>query len=101
MVSTSEPLRVEGLALHADSRLLVLIASLTDEPQRARLELPALTTGTIRVLDETTAHQAMTDPAAFREHRTVQIEPGSTQLDLDLAPFAVVSIAGSLLTVDA
>jgi hypothetical protein len=92
---------VEGLALHADSRLLVLIASLTDEPQRARLELPALATGTIRVLDETTAHRAMTDPAAFREHRTVQIAPGSTQLDLDLAPFAVVSIAGSLLTVDA
>jgi hypothetical protein len=89
--ASSDPLKVDGLALRKDGRMRVLLANLSAVPQQVTVQgLGAR--AQVRVLDETNAEAAMREPEAFRaqvgEEQTV--EDGI--LELTLRPYAIVRI---------
>ncbi|MDQ3812739.1 MAG: hypothetical protein M3347_02165 [Armatimonadota bacterium] len=63
---SSEPLRVEGLALRQHGRRCLLLGNLTGQPQRVRWE-GIDGTPYVKVLDATNAEAAMTNPEKFRQ----------------------------------
>ena len=83
---SSDPLKVETLALRRDKRRALLLANLTDEPQRVDVRGFAKSVQ-IRLLDETNALAAMTEPEQFR---SVTALLGATKdtLELTLRPCA-------------
>lgn len=95
-VDVTTPIGIETLALRAGPNVRVLVANLTDTPQRVTLRLPGLARAQLRLLDETSAMQAMTDGPAFRERVDARLDVGSRPLDLDLLPYAIARLDGSL-----
>ena len=89
--SSGEPLAVEALAVRVDGRLRVLVARLS--PRAGRCELGPLPAGraTVRVLDESTAESAASDPEAFRAE-SEEREVSDGRLELELAPYSVVRV---------
>jgi hypothetical protein len=86
------PLEVEGLALLRDGALRVLVANLTPEPRTVAIDLSAwgvLEQAMIRVLDETSALQAMTAPGVFR---AAPRPLARSLLRIELKPFAVARV---------
>jgi hypothetical protein len=90
-VTSSDTLRVEGLALRQGDRVRLLVANLRPHVQRVSL-IGLGSHARLRVLDETNAEQAMLRPQAFRTGagRTAQTEGGT--LSLLLRPYAVARI---------
>jgi hypothetical protein len=88
---SASPLAVEGLALRKGGAVRILLANMTNEPQRVRLELP-FSRAAVRMLDERGALLAMTEPEAFRAAppTAAQLENGA--LALDLLPYAVARL---------
>jgi hypothetical protein len=87
---SSAPLVAEALVLEQGGRRRVLVANYTAEPQRVRLN--GLTgPARLRSLDEATALDAMTAPAAFRAAST-PVTAGPDGLTLTLRPYAVVTV---------
>jgi hypothetical protein len=65
--SSSDPLRVQGLALREQGRWLLMVANLLPTSQRVTIgPLPA-GKAAVRRLNEGTAHLAMFEPEAFRD----------------------------------
>ncbi len=94
-VATTDHLRVQALALRKGQRLLVLVASFSEVPYRIELVLPAISSGSVRIMDETTVHRATTDPIGFRMDLGRQIDGNGVEpqkMNLDLAPFGIASI---------
>jgi len=96
---SSEPLRVEGLAVETpDGARHVLVASVA--PEAGSVMLTGLPDGPVRVrtLDTSTGPAAMSDPAGFRASgETATVARG--RLRLVLGPYAVVRVdlpAGAL-----
>ena len=90
---SSNPLIVEGIALRKNGKMRTLVANLTPEPQRVRVQN---LTETVRVrrLDETNAQTAMTSPETFREKRGELLQTANGTLELNLPPHAVARIDG-------
>ncbi|MBI4606573.1 MAG: hypothetical protein HY721_31815 [Planctomycetes bacterium] len=89
--SSTDPLKVECLALRHGGRLRLIVANLLPEDQAvqvAGLEVPAR----VRPLDETTALEAMRSPEKFRSRRRPEVLPDCGRLQLMLLPFAVATI---------
>ena len=88
---SSDPLKVECVALRKNGRTRILLANLTPHSQQVKVQNLA---GTVRVrcLDETNAQTAMASPEAFRAEtgELVQIAEGS--LELSLLPYAIAQI---------
>jgi D-apionolactonase len=87
---SSDGLAVEALAM-STPELHVLVANLTPRSQRCVMGPLAAASVTIRRLDEETAAEALEDPEAFRR-RAENAVPKDEELELDLAPFAVLRI---------
>jgi hypothetical protein len=95
-VALGDPLAVEALALRAGDRLRVLVASFLDEPRRVALSLPPLAEGRVRLLDETTYAEATTDGEGFGRRIDREIEEGADRIELELRPFAVARVDGTV-----
>jgi hypothetical protein len=89
-VRSSDPLTVEAVAVAAPE-LHLLVVNLTPQSQRCVIAPVAGESVTIRRLDEETAADALADPEAFRQ-RADAAELRDEELELELAPFAVVRV---------
>jgi D-apionolactonase len=91
--TTGNGLMIEGIGLKKGDRIRILLANLTDQPQKVRLACPLLR-GEVRVkrMDETNVMAAMTTPDAFRADMG-EVAVGQP-LDIDLNPYAVCRIDG-------
>ena len=91
--TSSEPLAVESLVLEKSGRRRVLLANLTAQPQRVRVEVPA-NEGAIRWLDERNVIEAMQEAADYRV--AISDKGGNKQLSapksISLLPFGLVQI---------
>jgi D-apionolactonase len=90
----SVPSELAALALRTDDRLRVLIANLTPAPLSVVLDSGGAVEIGIRVLDETTALEALANPLAYRERPAKPV--ASTAARIELAPFAVTRIEGRI-----
>jgi hypothetical protein len=90
--SSTVPLKAQALALAKGDTMRIILANLTPEKQAVRLVADAAASKfQAKVLDETTAEWAMTDPEAFRE------APGEfltcdEKSEVELAPFALMRL---------
>ena len=91
---SSDPLKVEGIALHKNGKTRTLLANLTPEPQQVRVEDLA---GAVRVrhLNETNAQAVMTSPEVFRQETGELMQSVEGALELILLPYAVAQIDSS------
>ena len=88
---SSDPLKVEGITLRRNGKTRTLLANLTPESQRVRVENLADTVR-VRHLNETNAHDAMASPEAFRAERGELLQPTNSTLELNLLPYAIAQI---------
>ena len=88
---SSDPLKVEGIALRKNGKTRILLTNLTPESQPVRVQN---LTETVRVrhLNETNAQTAMTSPENFREETSELVGDAEDTLELNLLPYAVVRI---------
>ncbi len=88
---SSDPLKVDGIALRKNGKTRILLTNLTPESQPVRVQN---LTETVRVrhLNETNAQAAMVSPEAFREETGELVEDAENTLELNLLPYAVVQI---------
>jgi hypothetical protein len=89
--SSSDPLRVDGLAVRRDSRTRVILANLSPEPQRVTVQGLEQEVH-VHHLDETNAEAAMTSPKEFRARPGQRVETKAGVLELDLLPYAIARI---------
>ena len=82
--SSSHPLKIEGLVLRKENKQRVLLANITNEKQRVRLEVKD---ASYWLLDESTAEEAMRHPELFRE-RQGMAWPG----EVTLPPYGLLRI---------
>jgi hypothetical protein len=91
--SSSDPLRVQGLAVQTDGSLHILIANLTARPQECTIAPMGGDRVETRSLDASTAPMAMTHPEDFRSGaKRPEIPLGNSTLNLTLHPYSVVRI---------
>jgi hypothetical protein len=88
---SSQPLRVDGLALRKDGRLRVLIANLSAQPQQVTVHNLGQQVR-LRTLDETNAQAAMQNPEEFRAQAGEWVRTSAGSLLLTLRPYAVARI---------
>jgi hypothetical protein len=89
--SSSDPLRVDGLAVHRDGRTRVILANLSPDLQRVAVQGLGQEIH-VRHLDETNAEVAMTSPEEFHARPGQRVETTAGVLELDLLPYAVTRI---------
>ena len=88
---STDPLRIEGLAVRAGTATHLLVANLTPQDQAVAIGPLEATRAWVRRLDEDTAPAAMTDPQRFRTTGAFE-EVHHGALQVSLAPYAVVRI---------
>lgn len=82
----------EGLTLvDAKGRRRILAANLTAAPQELKIKTGTCT-ARVRLLDETTAEEAMLRPEEFRQRAGETRQSVSGKIDLNLLPFAVARV---------
>ena len=88
---SSDPLKVEGIALRKNGKTRTLLANLTPNSQQVRVQNLA---GAVRVrhLNETNVQTAMASPEAFRAETGELVGDTNGTLELDLLPYAVAQI---------
>jgi hypothetical protein len=89
--SSSNPLAVECLVLRKQSRTRILLANPTLKPQVAGI-LGLSRTAHLRLLDETNAMDAMTEPEKYRADRGGVRRPVAGALEVELLPCALARI---------
>ncbi|MGI8559193.1 MAG: hypothetical protein ACR2ND_12980 [Solirubrobacteraceae bacterium] len=89
-----DPSELAALALRTDDRLRILIANLTPVPLTVTLDPVRAVEIGIRMLDETTALEALVDPLAYREQAATPLTSTELAAPLELAPFAVARLDG-------
>jgi hypothetical protein len=89
--SSTDPLRVQGLALSSGEGVHLLVANLTPEAQSCSIAPMNGERTAVRSLDANTAPQGMFQPLEFRSQRSWIPLAGST-LTLTLAPYSVARI---------
>jgi hypothetical protein len=90
-MTSSDILRVDGLALRKEGQRRVVLANLTAEPQQVTIQNLGDPVS-IRQLNETNVEQAMQSPEAFRA-QAGEVQPTSEgTLVLDLLPYGIARI---------
>lgn len=90
-VRSSDPLTVIGMALKQENRLRLLLANLTTQAQTLTVSgLPPQMT--LRMLDETTAEEAIHAPEAFRARAAEAVSTDNSLLALTLPPLAIARL---------
>jgi hypothetical protein len=88
---SSDPLRIDGLALQKEGRVRLIVANLTNAPQVVTVECPG--TGVdVKGLDETNAEEAMQSPRAYRRNPGLRLAVTGGMLTLSLLPYAVARV---------
>ena len=90
-VATSNRLAVDGLALEREGAKRILMANLTNDPQRVTVRHGG-TSCWLRTLDETNALAAMEEPELFRKHRGRRVPCTGGISEFVLLPYAVVRL---------
>ena len=91
--ASSDPLRVEGLALRRGGGARQLLANLSPARQRVRVALPAPgAPARIRRLDAATADVATRDPDGFRATEGERADARGGALLVELAPHACARV---------
>jgi hypothetical protein len=91
---SSEPLRLDGLALRKGDRTRVMVANLT--PDHLQITLHNLDARVrLRHLDERNADEAMRRPERYRAQEDEPVSTRDGSLELDLLPFALVRVDSS------
>ncbi len=91
---STDPLRVDGLALRRDRWTRLLIANMSSKKQCVRVNLPGMT-GSARVeaLNAETVERAVSEPRRFRSRKDLRnIETGGGSLDVDIGPYSVLCV---------
>jgi hypothetical protein len=90
VLETTDPLRIQGLALSMTAGIRLLFANLTDAPQTVELpaEVERAEARRIRIMDEANVLPAANSPEKFRVARGDDLPPGK----LHLPPRAVVRL---------
>ena len=90
---SSDPLKVEGIALRKNGKTRTLLANLTPDSQQVKVKN---LTGTVRVrhLNKTNAQAVMTSPEVFRVETGKLLQTTNGILELNLLPYAVAQIDG-------
>lgn len=88
---SSQPLRVDGLALRQEGWLRILIANLSAEPQQVTVQNLGQQVR-LRTLDETNAQAAMQNPEEFRAQAGEWVQTSAGSLLLRLRPYAVARL---------
>jgi hypothetical protein len=89
--ASSNPLKVDGLAVRKGGRTRVLLANMSPAPQQVAVENvshPAR----VAYLDETTVEEAMRSPERFRAREGEPLPISEGALELNLLPYAVARI---------
>jgi len=89
----SDPLRVEGLALHKDGTLRFLGANLTGQKESVVIQgLPIRGQAFLFELSENNVVQAMLSPEEFFARPGRKVVPADGNVKLELAPYGIVRI---------
>ena len=88
---SSDALQVDGLALHKDGKMRLLLANLTDKAQTVTVQGLGLRVRA-RWLDETNAEEAMRAPEQFRAVPGETLPTDGGVLRLAMRPYAVARI---------
>ncbi len=89
---SSRPSEVCALALESGQLQRALIANLT--PSQVTVEVAGLAAqaAALRVLDERTANDALSDPLGYRARPPAEVSLSGGSVTLDLAPFAIARL---------
>ncbi|MFN8526084.1 MAG: hypothetical protein U0821_23530 [Chloroflexota bacterium] len=90
-VSTSDPLRIDGVAVRRGGRTRLLLGNLTNAPQHVEVSGLAAS-ATVRSLDERNAERAMREPEGFRAERGGLVKARGGLAELELLPYGVARI---------
>ncbi len=88
---SSQPLALDGIVLEQAGRRSTIVANLGQETRHVRIAATAPRVH-VRILDETTIHEAITNPESFRMQAGAAYAPAGGLLELQLRPYAVVRI---------
>jgi hypothetical protein len=88
---SSDPLRIEGIALRKGGTARALIANLSDGPQKVAV-VGSVNRARLKVLDETNVRLAITDPETFRAEPGEPLRAVGDRLEIQLSPFALARI---------
>jgi hypothetical protein len=89
--TSTDPLRVQALALRTGGSIHILIANLTAERQMCETGPLPSDRASVRSLDGGNAWEAMTLPSEFRS-RHISVPIVGSKLTLELAPYSVTRI---------
>ncbi len=89
--TSSDVLRMDGLALRKDGATRIMLANMTNSSQLVRVQIPG-ETALLRVLDERNAELAMRDPVGFRAEAGTPIRSTDGYLELTLRPYAIARV---------
>ncbi len=89
---SSQPLKVQALALRRDKKTSLLVCNLTPQAQTARLSDLNAKTITVRRLNEATVAQATSEPETFRNQSKNSIPVQQGALELTLLPYEVARL---------
>ncbi len=89
--SSSNPLKITGLAVHKEGRTRVILANLGSEVQQLTVQNLSASVH-IRHLNESNVEQAMQSPEVFRAQNFKKQLTVNGSLKLELLPFALVCI---------
>ena len=90
-VTSSDPFRVEGLAVCKGTHVRILLANLTGEKQEVTVRNLSQAVW-LKTLDEINAYEAMTSPERYRQEEGVTTHTTGGILKLELLPYAVVRV---------
>jgi hypothetical protein len=88
---SSQPLRVQGLALRKGPTTRIILANLTAASQRVHVQHGGRS-ARVRMLDERNAEAALRDPETFRAQPGELIDTPDGAIELELLPYAVARI---------
>jgi hypothetical protein len=90
--NSSDPLRIQALAVQTGESLHMLVANLTDEPQQCAIAPVGAGRALVRTLDASRALQAMTHAEKFRFEAKVEIPVTDSALAIILQPYSTLRI---------
>jgi D-apionolactonase len=89
--TSTDPLRIQALAVRASGGVHLLVANLTAQTQTCAVEPLNGDRAAVRSLDANTAPEAMAQPQEFRS-RNAWVPVGGSALTLDLPPYSLIRI---------
>ncbi len=92
--TSSDALKVDGLALRKDGQTRVLLANMSPDPQQVSVQNLGQDVR-VRHLNETNVEAAMASPEEFRAEEGDAVRTTGGTLELNLLPYAVVRIDGA------